>query len=82
LAQHILIKPEKDTDEAKAAAKAKLEAIRARIVSGEATFDAEAAGHSDCPSGKSNHHSTYRSDNRSVRAVSRMVVRWVGLARG
>lgn len=54
LAQHILIKPEKDTDEAKAAAKAKLEAIRARIVSGEATFDAEAAEHSDCPSGKSN----------------------------
>lgn len=54
LAQHILVKPETDSDEGKAAAKAKLEAIRERIVSGASTFDAEAAEHSDCPSGKSN----------------------------
>lgn len=54
LAQHILIKPNSDSAEDKAAAKTKLEAIRARIVSGESTFEAEAKEHSDCPSGKSN----------------------------
>ena len=54
LAQHILIKPESDKPEDKAAAKAKLEAIRGRIVSGESTFAHEAKLHSDCPSGKQN----------------------------
>lgn len=54
LAQHILIKPEQETAEAKAAAKAKLAAIRERIVKGESTFADEAKAHSDCPSGKSN----------------------------
>ncbi len=54
LAQHILIKPNSDSDADKQAAKTKLEEIRARIVSGESTFDKEAADHSDCPSGKSN----------------------------
>ncbi|MEG1552314.1 MAG: peptidylprolyl isomerase [Kiritimatiellia bacterium] len=54
LAKHILIKPESDKPEDKAAAKDKLTAIRARIVKGESTFDAEAQEHSDCPSGKSN----------------------------
>ena len=53
LAQHILIKPASDSAADKDAAKAKLEAIRARIVSGETTFDLEAKEHSDCPSGKS-----------------------------
>lgn len=54
LAQHILVKPNSDSAEDKAAAKEKLEAIRARIVSGETTFEMEAKEHSDCPSGKSN----------------------------
>ena len=54
LAQHILIKPASDKPEDKAAAKAKLEAIRARIVNGESTFAHEAKEHSDCPSGKQN----------------------------
>jgi parvulin-like peptidyl-prolyl isomerase len=54
LAQHILIKPNSDSAEDKAAAKAKLDEIRARIVSGETTFEVEAKAHSDCPSGKSN----------------------------
>ena len=54
LAQHILIKPNSDSADDKAAAKSKLEAIRARIVSGESTFEMEAKAHSDCPSGKSN----------------------------
>lgn len=54
LAQHILIKPASDSADDKAAAKAKLADIRARIVSGESTFEAEAQTHSDCPSGKSN----------------------------
>ena len=54
LAQHILIKPESDAPEAKAAAKEKLAAIRERIVKGESTFGDEAKAHSDCPSGKSN----------------------------
>ncbi len=53
LAQHILIKPESDSAEHKEAAKAKLQDIRARIVSGESTFGDEAEKHSDCPSGKS-----------------------------
>ncbi len=54
LAQHILVKTSSDKPEDKAEAKAKLEAIRARIVAGESTFEAEAEAHSDCPSGKSN----------------------------
>ena len=54
LAQHILIKPASDKAEDKAAAKAKLEEIRARIVNGESTFAHEAKEHSDCPSGKQN----------------------------
>lgn len=54
LAQHILIKPNTDSAEDKAAAKEKLAAIRNRIVSGESTFELEAKEHSDCPSGKSN----------------------------
>ena len=54
LAQHILIKPASDKPEDKAAAKAKLEGIRARIVNGESTFAHEAKLHSDCPSGKQN----------------------------
>lgn len=54
LAQHILIKPNSDSADDKATAKSKLEAIRARIVSGESTFEMEAKAHSDCPSGKSN----------------------------
>lgn len=54
LAQHILVKPGQDTAEGKAAAKAKLEAIRERIISGKSTFADEAKAHSDCPSGKSN----------------------------
>lgn len=52
LAQHILIKPNSDGE--KPAARAKLEAIRERIVSGKSVFGDEAAAHSDCPSGKSN----------------------------
>lgn len=54
LAQHILVKPDSDKPEDKAAAKAKLETIRNRIVNGESTFADEAKAHSDCPSGKSN----------------------------
>ena len=54
LAQHILIKPETGDEKGKAEAKAKLSAIRERIVKGESTFEAEAKEHSDCPSGKSN----------------------------
>lgn len=54
LAQHILIKTNGNDAAAKEAAKAKLADIRERIVSGASTFDAEAAEHSDCPSGKSN----------------------------
>lgn len=54
LAQHILVKTNSDSAEDKAAAKAKLEAIRARILNGESTFEVEAKEHSDCPSGKSN----------------------------
>ncbi len=53
LAQHILVKPASDSAADKDAAKAKLQEIRARIVSGESTFGDEAAKHSDCPSGKS-----------------------------
>ena len=54
LAQHILIKPASDKPDDKAAAKAKLEEIRTRIVNGESTFAHEAKEHSDCPSGKQN----------------------------
>ncbi len=54
LAQHILVKPNGADEAAKAEAKAKLAAIRERIVSGQSTFADEAKAHSDCPSGKSN----------------------------
>ena len=54
LAQHILVKPAGESEADKAAARAKIEAIRARIVSGESTFAHEAKTHSDCPSGKAN----------------------------
>jgi len=50
-AQHILIKPAAETDEAKAAARAKLEEIRQRVQGGGA-FASEAAAHSECPSGR------------------------------
>ncbi len=53
LAQHILIKPADATDEAKQAAKAKLEGIRADIIAGK-PFGEAAKEFSDCPSGKSN----------------------------
>jgi parvulin-like peptidyl-prolyl isomerase len=50
-AQHILVRPA-GTDEAlTAAAKAKIEEIRARVQSG-ASFADEAAAHSECPSGR------------------------------
>jgi peptidyl-prolyl cis-trans isomerase C len=50
-ASHILIKFDKDdTDEIKAEKKAKLEKIRADIVSGTNTFEEAAQASSDCPS--------------------------------
>ena len=50
-ASHILIKVEEtDTEEIKAEKKAKLEKIRADIISGTNTFDKAAAEYSDCPS--------------------------------
>ncbi len=50
-ASHILIKFEDtDTDETKAAKKAKLEKIRADIISGTNTFEEAATKYSDCPS--------------------------------
>lgn len=51
LAQHILVQPADENDAAKQAAREKLEAIRTRVQEG-ASFDEEAAAHSDCPSGK------------------------------
>lgn len=51
LAQHILVTPKDSSAEAKAAARAKLEEIRARVKNG-ADFGDEASAHSDCPSGK------------------------------
>jgi len=50
-AQHILVAPESKDEAARTAARAKLEAIRARIAAG-GDFDGEAAAHSECPSGK------------------------------
>lgn len=51
LAQHILISPDGDTATSKAEAKAKVLAIRERVLGGK-DFAAEAAEHSMCPSGK------------------------------
>jgi parvulin-like peptidyl-prolyl isomerase len=51
LAQHILITPDGDTETSKGEAKAKIEAIRERVVGGK-DFADEAAAHSMCPSGK------------------------------
>lgn len=50
-AMHILVKPEGEDAGAVAAAKAKLEGIRQRVLDG-ASFAEEAAAHSECPSGK------------------------------
>jgi foldase protein PrsA len=50
-AQHILVAPEGKDESARAAARAKIDAIRARIESG-GDFADEAAAHSECPSGK------------------------------
>ena len=50
-AQHILVKPEDDSEKAKAEALLKIEKIRQRIIEG-ADFGEEAKNHSDCPSGK------------------------------
>ena len=50
-AQHILISPKSDLPDAKLEAIGTLNQIRARIATG-ADFAAEAAAHSDCPSGK------------------------------
>jgi len=51
LAQHILITPDGDTEVSKTEAKAKIVAIRERVLGGKAFAD-EAAAHSMCPSGK------------------------------
>ncbi len=51
LAQHILITPDGDTQASKDEAKAKIAAIRERVLGGK-TFADEAAAHSMCPSGK------------------------------
>lgn len=52
-ARHILVKTDETADEAvKAAAKAKLDGIRAKLVEGTVTFEAAATENSDCPSGK------------------------------
>jgi len=51
LAQHILITPDGDTQTSKDEARAKLEAIRKRVMDGKSFAD-EAAAHSMCPSGK------------------------------
>lgn len=53
-ASHILIKPEKDTPEAKAAAKKKAEKILERLTKGGESFEKLAEQESACPSGKSN----------------------------
>ncbi|MBR4172020.1 MAG: peptidylprolyl isomerase [Kiritimatiellae bacterium] len=50
LAQHILITPDGETQTSKDQARAKIEAIRARIVDGGADFSDEAQIHSMCPS--------------------------------
>jgi len=52
-ARHILVKVEKDADEAtKAAKKAEIEGYRKQLVDGTAKFEDLAGEHSDCPSGK------------------------------
>lgn len=51
LAQHILVSPDGDTQVSKDEARAKIEAIRERVLGGN-KFDDEAAAHSMCPSGK------------------------------
>ena len=51
LAQHILITPDGDTATSKEEAKAKIVAVRERVLAGK-EFAAEAAEHSMCPSGK------------------------------
>ncbi len=51
LAQHILVSPDGDTQTSKDEARAKISAIRERVLSGK-KFDDEAAAHSMCPSGK------------------------------
>ena len=52
-ASHILVKVEKDADEAtKAAKKAEIEGYRQQIIAGTNTFEKIAGEHSDCPSGK------------------------------
>jgi peptidyl-prolyl cis-trans isomerase C len=50
-AQHILVRPAGADETARAAAKAKIEAIRERVGAGK-DFADEAAAHSDCPSGR------------------------------
>ncbi len=50
-AQHILIKPESETDEARVAAEAKMEDIRKQLDDG-GNFGELAKEHSECPSGK------------------------------
>lgn len=50
-AQHILVSPKDESGEAKAAALAKIKAIRERVAAGS-DFSEEAAAHSDCPSGR------------------------------
>lgn len=50
-AQHILIKPETDSEADRAVACSRLQEIKARVGEG-ASFGDEAAAHSDCPSGK------------------------------
>ncbi|MDD5706597.1 MAG: peptidylprolyl isomerase [Kiritimatiellae bacterium] len=51
LAQHILVKPADAGEDAREAARAKLKTIRERVMAG-ADFAAEAAAHSECPSGR------------------------------
>ena len=50
-AQHILVKADAEDEDARRAARTKLDEIRKRIEEG-ANFAEEAAAHSDCPSGK------------------------------
>lgn len=51
-AQHILVKPQNDSPQAKFDAIGKINQIRARVLAG-GDFGAEATEHSECPSGKS-----------------------------
>ncbi len=52
LAQHILVKPEDESEAARELAKQKLLGIKERVEAGKAVFGDEAALHSECPSGK------------------------------